>query len=218
MRSRLVSSDTLVSREEAQTGDGGNAADRPAEEEVKSRSGLRSSRFVDLTWALVGGGVTALVLFAGVATVGNVTPFEGLRLLESILPTIRFLSSSVMAAVATVMALMLTLLSLTFTSRWEFREVHYRRIGQISILSTIAIILSVGVLLFLGLPVEEAEQLRFYYDVVYYSLTAAASLLGGLLIAIVLMLHTTIRGLIAIGMPGGRSHLIEDHEESTESP
>lgn len=174
-------------------------------------------RFVDLREALAGGGVAAAVLFVVVAAVGSVSPFEARGLLESALPTIRFLSSSVMAAVATVMALMLTLLSLTYTSQYEFREIHFRRIRQISVLSTVTIIASVVLLLFLGLPVEEADQLRLYYDVVYYAVTGAASVLGGLLIAIVLMLHRTIRGLVDIGHPDGNSHLIHSHEHADEA-
>lgn len=174
-------------------------------------------RFVDLREALIGGGVAAAVLFMVVAAVGSVSPFEAIRLLEAVLPTIRFLSSSVMAAVATVMALMLTLLSLTYSSKYEFRELHFRRIRQISVLSTVAIVASVVLLLFLGLPVGEADQLRVYYDVVYYGVTAAASILGGLLIAIVLMLHRTITGLVDIGHPAGESQLIHIEDQEPKS-
>ncbi len=168
------------------------------------------ARFVDLREALAGGGVAAAVLFVVVAVVGSVSPFEARGLLEASLPTIRFLASSVMASVATVMALMLTLLSLTYTSQYEFREIHFRRIRQISVLSTVTIVAAVVLLLFLGFPVNEADGLRLYYGIVYYGVTGSASLLGGLLIAIVLMLHRTIRGLVDIGHPHGESHLIHD--------
>ncbi|NND03492.1 MAG: hypothetical protein HKN91_11970, partial [Acidimicrobiia bacterium] len=139
---------------------------------AEGRSPSGESRFVDLRDALVGGAVAAGVLFIAVTMVGNVSSFEGQRLLGSVLPTIRFLASSVLAAGVTVMALMLTLLSLTYSSKYEFRGIHFRRIRQISMLSTAAIIVSVVLLLFLGVPVEEAEQLRLYYDVIYYTITA----------------------------------------------
>ena len=170
------------------------------------------TRFVDLRFAIIGGAVAALVMFAGVLTVGSVTPFVGLKLLQSVLPTIRFLASSGLAAGATVMALMLTLIGLTFTSDWQFRDIHYIRIKQISLLATWTMLLSIVVLLFLGLPVEEADQLQFYYDVVYYAVLAVASILGGLLVAVALMLHRTISGLVAIGHPTGKSELIEASE------
>lgn len=178
---------------------------------------LSPGRFVDMRDALVGGAVAAAVLFLVVIVVGTVSSFEARRLLTSALPTIRFLASSVLAAGATIMALMLTLLSLTYSSEYKFRELHYRRIRQISILSTVSIVSSVVLLLFLGVPVEEAEQLRLYYDVVYYATTGAASVLGGLLIATVLMLYRTIAGLIDIGHPRGQSQLIEEIEENAKA-
>ncbi len=174
-------------------------------------------RLVDMRDALFGGAVAAGVLFAAVTLVGTVSTFEARRLLGSILPTIRFLASSVLAAGVTVMALMLTLLSLTYTSKYEFREIHFRRIRQISMLSTAAIVVAVVLLLFLGVPVEEADQLRLYYDLIYYSVTAVACLLGGLLVAVVLMLHRTINGLVDIGHPDGKSHLIDMESDSTDS-
>lgn len=166
-------------------------------------------RFVDIRFALAGGALAALTLFAGVAVVGQVSPYEGLVLLHSVQPSVRFFASSVMAGGTTVLALMLTLIGFTYTTDWEFREVHYRRIRQISLLASAAIGLSVVTLMFMGLPVDEADGLRLYHHFVYYALTAAAALLGGLMIAIVLMLQRTITGLVNIGHPRAESDLIE---------
>lgn len=172
-----------------------------------------NSRIAELRWAIVGGILTAIALFVGIAVVGKIGSFEALRLLESVLPTIRFLSSSVMTAAVTVLALMLTLLGLTYSTRWEFRETHYQRIAQISWLATITMVLSVGILLFLGIPLEAADRLRTYYNVIYYVLSASGAIIGGLLVSTVLLLMQTIRGLVAIGHPDGKSDLIEDTPE-----
>lgn len=190
-----------VEQPSSATGDGGQADGRDL-------------RVVDLHFALAGGAVAAVAMFGGIAVVGRVTPYEGLDLLDAVLPTIRFLASSVMAAGATVLALMLTLLGITYTTRWKFRDAHYHRIGQISLLASISIVLAVVVLLFLGLPVGEADGLRLYHHIVYYGLTASASLLGGLTVAVVLMLHRTIRGLVAIGHSSAKSELIEAEERT----
>ncbi len=167
-------------------------------------------RFVDLKWALAGGALTAATLFAGIGAVGRIGSFEALRLLESVLPTVRFLTSSVLAAGVTVLALMLTLLGLTYSTQWNFREAHYRRIVQISTLATITIVMSIGILLFLGIPLEAADRLRTYYNIVYYAVNASASIVGGMLVSTVLMLLQTIRGLVAIGHPNSQSDLIEE--------
>lgn len=178
--------------------------------EISDPAVAGSRRVVGLRFALAGGTVAAIALFTGVALVGRVSPYEGAALLSAVLPTARFLTSTVIAAGTTILALMLTLLGLTYTTPFTFREIHYRRVGQVSLLAGIAIVLAVVTLLFLGLPVDEAEELRLYYDVIYYGLTTAASALGGLMVAIVLMLHRTIGGLVAIGHPTARSELIED--------
>ena len=181
-----------------------------ATEENDGRVRLLRQWFGDLRFALVGGAVAALILFASVAVVGGVSPYEGLTLLRAVLPTARFLTSGVMAAGLTVLALMLTLLGISYSTEWTFRDVHYRRLGQIALLASVAIVLAVVTLVFMGLPVEEAEGLRTYHHVIYYGLIGSLSLLSGLMIAIVLMLHRTISGLIAIGHSLGNSDLIEE--------
>ncbi len=174
----------------------------------------RRQRFVDTGRALAGGAVAAAAVFVGTATVGRVTAFRGRQLLEATLPTIRFLTSSVLMAAVTIMALMLTLLGLTLNSKWKFHDTHYSRIRQISAMTTIALILSVAVLMFLSIPIEESESLRTWYDFVYYAIAVSSSVLGGLVISIVLMLNYAIRGLVDIGHPGGESHLIAADDEA----
>ena len=172
--------------------------------------------FSDAKWAIAGGAVAAASLFIGVAAVGRIGSFEGLRLLESILPTVRFLASAVLTAGVTVLALMLTLIGLTFTSEWDFNEMHFRRLRRIALLTTFTIVLSVVVLLFISLPIEEAESLRTYYDVAYYTIAGVSSVLGGAVIAVIVMLYQTISGLVAIGLPSGESELIEQSTSETE--
>lgn len=164
---------------------------------------------IDLKWAISGGVFSALVLGTVVATVGNVGSFEGLKLLQSVLPTIRFFAATVIGAAATVLALMLTLLGITFSSDWDFKSVHYDRIKVISVMGTVAIVAATLLLLSLGIPLEEAEKLRRWYNVLYYVFTGGAAVLGGMLVSMVLMLASTISGLVAIGHPEGDSELVE---------
>lgn len=181
----------------------------PPGSSVPSADDRRRQASSDLRWALVGGGVAALILGAVVASVGLVGSFQGLNLLQSVLPTVRFFAATVVTAGATVLALMLTLIGITFSSSWEFKGVHYERIKTISIMATAAIIVATVLLLSLGIPLEEADGLRRWYNIVYYTVTAVAAALGGLLIAIMVMLASTISGLVAIGHPEVDSELVE---------
>ncbi len=158
----------------------------------------------------MGGVFAAVMLFAGGAAVGRVGSVESIRLLEGTLPTVRFLASSILAAGVTVLALILTLIGLTFSTEWRFSEVHFRRVAKISTLTTVMIVLSIAILIFIGLPLEESEELLRYYNLVYYAIMGASAVLGGVLVSVILMLHQTINGLIAIERPERESDLIGD--------
>ncbi|MGH7541821.1 MAG: hypothetical protein ACRELC_12560 [Gemmatimonadota bacterium] len=74
--------------------------------------GVRSS-LVDMRWAHVGGAVSTIIAVSGLSLVGRVSGFEGRALVESLMPTVRFLASTVATAAATILALMVTLLGLS---------------------------------------------------------------------------------------------------------
>lgn len=164
----------------------------------------------ELGWALAGGAVTALALFGMTFGVGRVGDFQALRLIEAVLPAARFLASSAVAAGATVLALMLTLLGLSLNSEFRFGARLYQRARYITILSVAAIVAGVGVLLAVAVPVAEVEGLDGLYDLLYYVLVVSVSVLGGIMVTIGLMIAETLFGLIGIGHPEGSSRLLAE--------
>lgn len=173
-------------------------------------------RKAELGWALVGGVVAVVALFVMAVAVGSVAEFEALRLIEGVLPTARFLASSTIAAAATVLALLLTLLGLSITSEFEFGLRLYRRAQYITVLSVAAIIVGVAVLLAVAVPVGEVEEFEGFYQLLYYILVASVSVLGGLMVTIGLMISATLFGLIDIGHPEGSSALLAEADEQIE--
>lgn len=167
--------------------------------------------FVDMKWTVAGGAFAAVILFLVGSAVGVVSQHEARHLLQGAIPTIRFLTSSVLAAGATILALMLTLISLTEATELDFKPSHFRRVELISLMNAVAIILSVMLLAFLSVPLEESDgPLSELYHVVYYLVMVGASLLGGIMVTIVLMLHNAVRGLVGAMSPMGSSHLTQD--------
>lgn len=175
-------------------------------------------RKAELGWSLVGGVVAAVALFGMAIGVGRVGDFEALRLIEGVLPTARFLASSTIAAATTVLALLLTLLGLSITSEVTFGVRLYRRAQNITVLSVAAIVVGVAVLLAVAVPVGEVDGFEGFYDLLYYILVAAVSVLGGLMVTIGLMISATLFGLIDIGHPEGSSTLLAEAEGETEYP
>jgi len=156
--------------------------------------------------------VAAIAFFGMVIGVGRVGSFEALRLIESVLPTARFLGSTVTAAATTVLALLLTIMGLSLTSEFTFKPRLYDRARNITTLSVITIIMGVGLLLAVSVPISEVEEFRRYYVILYYILAGAMAVVGGLIVAVGLMIGATLRGLIDLGHPEGASDLVADSE------
>lgn len=165
--------------------------------------------------ALIGGAVAAVALFVMVIGVGSVGSFEALRLIESVQPGARFLASTVIAAAVTVLALLLTLLGLSMNTEVTFHKRLYTRARHITRLSVACIIMGVVLLLAVGVPLGEVEEIRPYFSILYYVLTGVMAVVGGLVVAMGLMIGSTLRGLIEIQHPDAASSLLHDDEEST---
>ena len=116
---------------------------------------------------------------------------------------------------ATILALMLTLITFSISNELEFREGHYKRIREISGLTTIVICASVLLLMFLSFPLGEADVDRGWYLWVYYAVLLGGAATGGVFITIMLMLYYAIRGLVSIGQDPEQSALvITDDQDS----
>lgn len=154
---------------------------------------------VDLWRALIGGMVGAVVVFLASYISGRVTGLEALAMLEAMRPTTRFLCSAVMTASATILALMLTLLSLSFGAQYELQSVHYRRVRQIAWIDSVGFISATIFLLLLNVPIGGADNVpASWFSAIYYVSLTLSSLLGGLLIAVILMLYNTLQKLIQV--------------------
>ncbi len=163
---------------------------------------------VDLKWALTGGAVATAVALGGMTAVGRVGSYEARQLLEATMPAIRFLCSSTMTASATVLALMLTLLSFTQGHDTEFKESHYVRIQQISWMAAATIIAATLLLLLLSIPLEESPDIQRYYEWIYYTILISSAGLGGMLVTVILMLYRAISGLVGLFRSEGESPLV----------
>ncbi|MDX1660693.1 MAG: hypothetical protein R3326_02785 [Gemmatimonadota bacterium] len=163
-----------------------------------------------LTGGVVAAGLSLLILWM----IGRLGAGEARILLESTQPTVRFLCSTTAAASATILALMLTLLGLSETPEEEDREFHshhFERIRRISLFSTICLTASIFVLLLLVVPLRESDNVPVVsYTILYYVILGTASMLGGLMIAIMLMLYNAIVGLVHMAHPEADSHLVRE--------
>lgn len=171
----------------------------------------------DIRVAIGGGLVATVVMSALVLAVGNLSAVEAVRLLEASLPTTRFLCSSVMAASATTLALMLTLLSLSTGIDGEIKGTHYERIRQIALVDVVAFIGATLLLVALVVPIGEASEIPArWYDTLYYASALMASVLGGMLVSVMLLLYAAVRDLISVFGPGDENALLAERDAARE--
>lgn len=163
----------------------------------------KSSLFIGDKKALIGGFLAAAIALAGQWAIGQVySGYEARKLLEAMASSAHYLGSAVVTASATIIALMLTMLSLSNQTEDDFDIIFYRRIERIGILATVSLIGGILLLLFLSVPLQEADSVPSrWFTTIYYVLIGFLAVLSGLLVAIVLMLLNAMTSLIDVVRP-----------------
>jgi hypothetical protein len=107
-----------------------------------------------------------------------------------------------MTASATTLALMLTLLSMGAGVEQRLRESHYRRIKHIALADASVFVGATLFLLMLNVPLEASsgstEVPVRLYDTVYHATLVVSSLLGGTLVAIVMMIYSAVTDMVYV--------------------
>lgn len=165
--------------------------------------------------AFVGGAVATIIMGVGTYVLGEISGYEAKALLSSSLSGINMLCNTVILGSSTILALMLTLLSLSRAARSKLSHEHYNHVLMVARTDTILIVAAVITFLFLNLPITESKQVpTSWFSIVYYVSLGMAALLGGGFIAVVTMLYGTISNVIAIvGFKQTDHPLVENDEE-----
>ncbi|MCP9234558.1 hypothetical protein [Lewinella sp. JB7] len=163
---------------------------------------MSRSHFSILRSSLAGGAISAVIIFLGTYFLGNITDAEAINNLREIRPTLRFTASGAMTSTATILALMLTLLSFSQNADRQLKGYHYDRIWWIARFAAIVFIAALILLMFLNVPINNAEEkLWGTYNAVYYAMISYAAIIGGFMITIILLLYQAARDIILIAHP-----------------
>ena len=166
---------------------------------------------VDLRRAVVGGVISAIVILGGSWLVGVASGSEAYHLYKTALPSTRSFCGTLSLALGNILALMLTLLSLSAGMDINIKWSHYQRVRQISWVVTVTIIATVLVNLLLNIPIGESDKTRIqWFTYIYYSLLGISAILGGSFVTIVLLLYNTVRDMIGVMDPHAEHSLREE--------
>jgi hypothetical protein len=160
--------------------------------------------FIGVKRALVGGILAGGVTIAGQYLVGRIySGTEARQLLQAVVPSARSVGTGVLTASATILALMLTMLSLSRNATSKLESTFFKRVERIGLLCTVAMVSGILLLLILSIPVQESKQLpTSWYSIVYYTLISITAVVSGLFVAIVLMLYNAMQSLVKVLRPG----------------
>lgn len=164
---------------------------------------------------IYGGVLTALFTGLSVYLLGSLSGHEALQLLESSLPRISMLFNTIILASATILALLLTLLGISSGTESRLKKTHYRQVLSLARFDSFLFIATLILFQAFSFPVTEAENVDTeWYRIIYWSTLFASSLMSGLMVAVILMLYSTIHDIICIvGLGQEEHHLIDNAED-----
>ena len=169
--------------------------------------------FEEYKMPLYGGILTAVFSGAAVYLLGNLSGFEAIKLIETIIPRISSLFNTIILASATILALILTLLGISSGSESKLKKYHYKQVLSLARFASFLFIVTLVVFQFLNIPIEEAENIpSSWYSNIYWIILFVSSLLSGIMVAVILMLYHIIHNIIIIvGL--GEDHPLIDNDK-----
>lgn len=180
---------------------------------------MQSSSNTIIKRAIFGGIISTVFMALGTFILGEISGYEAKELLSSSLNGINMLCNTVILGASTILALMLTLLSLSRAAESSLTKAHYRNVLTIAKSDTILIIVAVITFLLLNLPITESKELpTSWYRIIYYTSLGMAAILGGGFIAVVTMLYGTIANVILIVGLKVTDHPLVDNEHTRDQP
>lgn len=164
--------------------------------------------------AILGGGISLVAIFTGATLLGELSGYEAKELIKNSIAGLNTLCNTIALASATILALLLTLISLSAGSGSKLKDEYYRNVLQIAKLDTAVFIASVITFLIFNLPITESESVPSnWFSWIYYSSLAVSSVLSAALIVVVLMLYNTVVNIIKIVGLGMTDHPLASEEK-----
>lgn len=167
--------------------------------------------------AFVGGLISMVVILLGTILLGRLSGYEAKELIKNSVGGMNTLCNTIALASATILALLLTLLGVSSTSKSKLKKDHYHHILQIAKLDTIVFIAAVIAFLLFNLPITESDNVPpSWFSTLYYMSLMVSSILSASLIVVVLMLYNTVVNIVKIVGLGMTDHPLAVSEKDKE--
>jgi len=166
--------------------------------------------------AIYGGLLATAFTGLGIFLLGNVSGYEARNLLKVSLSGLNMLCNTIVLASATILALLLTLISVSSGSKGTLKKQHYYQVLSIAKFDVILFISALILFQFFNIPIMESDNVPVsWFDLIYWATLASTSIISGMMITVILMLYNAITNLIAIiGL--SKDHPLLSKEEAKE--
>lgn len=166
--------------------------------------------------AIYGGLIATLFTGLGIFLLGNISGYEAKHLMKVSLDGLNMLCNTIVLASATILALLLTLLSVSHGSQNKIKRKHYQQVSVIAKFDVILFISALILFQFFNLPIAESENVpTTWFSIIYWATLGFTSIISGMMITVMLMLYNAVTNLIAIiGL--GEDHPMISKEDSDE--
>lgn len=156
---------------------------------------------------IIGGVLSLLVIISGFLILGSLSGYEAKVLIKNSITDLNTLCNTIALASATILALLLTLLSLSSGTNSKLKKDHYQHVRIIEKVGTAVFICAVIGFLLFNLPITESDMVpNNWYSVIYFLSLGFSSILSASLIIVVLMLYNTVVNIIKIVELGQKNH------------
>ena len=143
------------------------------------------------------------VILSGALLTGELSGYEAKNLIKASLDGLNTLCNTIVLASATILALLLTLISFSSRSDSKLKEDYYRHISILAKLDTGVFIAAMITFLFFNIPITESDSVPDnWFSIIYYVSLGLSSILSAALIVVVIMLYNTVIQLIIMVSPG----------------
>lgn len=150
----------------------------------------------------IGAAIAGAITLATMGVIGVVYRQEAVELLSALQRSTLYYGAAVTTSSATVLALVLTMLSLAYGSDQQANEETYVRFRAVAIFCVYSFIGGIALLLVISFPVEDFENISSNaYRYLFYALCLWNGVLCALLIAVILILRDAIDSIIGILSP-----------------
>ncbi len=167
--------------------------------------------------AFTGGFLAALFTGLGVFLLGNLSGNEAKYLLEQSMSGLNMLCNTIVLASATILALLLTVLSVSTGTDNSIKAKHYYQVLNIAKFDVILFISALILFQFFNIPIIESEEVPLsWYDIIYWATLLCTSVISGMMITVILMLYNAVTNLISIVGLGKDHHLLSTDEAEKE--